>query len=137
MEGKSAKAPSVTQLVWAGEAAPEGLQLWEGLQPHTGRGELAPAPAVPRPWHVPGLLALVLALAWLEERSQTRAGNAALYVTFLLGSFNPGQDPCLVPCSHSHACGKGTGGTKQALGDKPECPVPSAPASRWNMTLNL
>lgn len=93
VEGKSAKAPSFTQLVWAGEAAPESLQLWEKLQPHTGRGELA----VPKPWHVPGLLPLVLALARLEEQSQTRAGNSALYLTFLLDSFNPGQDPCLQP----------------------------------------
>lgn len=97
LEGKSAKAPSFTQLVWAGETVPESLQLWAKLQPHTGRGELTQAPAVPRPWHVPGLLPLVLALAWLEEQSQTRAANAALYLTFLLDSFNPGQDPCVQP----------------------------------------
>lgn len=102
-----------------GDAALSSEQLW-GQWPHTGRGELAQAP-VPKPWHVPGLSPLVLALVWLQEQFQTR-GNAALYLSFLLDSFNPGQDPCLVPCSHSHSCGMGTGGTKQGLGDKPECP---------------
>lgn len=102
-----------------GDAALSSEKLW-GQWPHTGRGELAQAP-VPKHWHVPGLSPPVLALVWLEEQFQTR-GNAALYLSFLLDSFNPGQDPCLVPCSHSHSCGMGTGRTKQGLGDKPECP---------------
>lgn len=97
-----------------GCAAQTSEQLW-GTVASTGRGELAQASAVPRPWHVPGLSPLVLALAWLEEQSQTRAGNTVLYLIFLLDSFNPGQDPCLVPCSHSHACGRGSGGTKLVL----------------------
>lgn len=106
-----------------------------GQWPHTGRGELAQAPAVPRPWHVPVLWPLVLALAWLEEQSQIRAGNTVLYLIFLLDSFNPHQGPCLVPCSHSHACGRG--GWRDKTIPWGQAQVPLAPASGWNVSLHL
>lgn len=84
-----------------------------GQWPHTGRGELAQAPAVPRPWHVPRL-SPVLALAWLEEQSQSRAGSPVSHFPALTQA-----SIRLVPCCHSRACGRGTGGHNKPWGTSP------------------